>query len=64
MATYITIDGGTTNTRIGLIKDYNLIDIIKFDVGAGMDKGTVLWTRGRFYRPEIGRQENRPPVLY
>ena len=20
-------------------------------------------TRGRFYRPEIGRQENRPPVL-
>ena len=38
MATYITIDGGTTNTRIGLVKDSKLIDIVKLNVGAGSGK--------------------------
>lgn len=31
---YITIDGGTTNTRISLVKDLEVIDTIKLSVGA------------------------------
>lgn len=32
--TYITVDGGTTNTRVSLIKDKRLIDSVKLNVGA------------------------------
>lgn len=35
MANYITIDGGTTNTRISLIADYQIIDMLQYPVGAG-----------------------------
>lgn len=35
MASYITIDGGTTNTRIRLLKEQNVIDEILLDTGAG-----------------------------
>ncbi len=34
MSSYITIDGGTTNTRITLIQDKELIDSIKLNIGA------------------------------
>lgn len=34
MANYITIDGGTTNTRISLVKDGQIIDTLKIPVGA------------------------------
>ncbi len=34
MANYIAIDGGTTNTRINLVKDYKIADSLKFSVGA------------------------------
>ncbi|MBQ4087122.1 MAG: 2-dehydro-3-deoxygalactonokinase [Clostridia bacterium] len=34
MANYITIDGGTTNTRVGLVLDGNLIETVKIPVGA------------------------------
>ena len=34
MSIYITIDGGTTNTRINLIKSGTIIDSIKLNIGA------------------------------
>ena len=34
MANYITIDGGTTNTRLYLVCDYKIIDSIKLNIGA------------------------------
>ncbi|MBR1969453.1 MAG: 2-dehydro-3-deoxygalactonokinase [Clostridia bacterium] len=44
MSFYITIDGGTTNTRINLVKDNNVVDAIKINVGAkkGIDGKTLL----------------------
>ena len=44
MANYITIDGGTTNTRISLVKDYSVIGRVKFPVGAraGIGNGSIL----------------------
>ena len=44
MADYITIDGGTTNTRINLVENGAVVDRLKFNVGAknGSDlKGTI-----------------------
>ena len=32
MAEYITVDSGTTNTRISLVKDCVIIDVLKFKV--------------------------------
>ena len=34
MSTYITIDGGTTSTRVNLLQNENIIDTIKFNIGA------------------------------
>ena len=34
MANYITIDGGTTNTRISLVCDGQIIDTKKYNIGA------------------------------
>ena len=44
MNTYITIDGGTTNTRISLVKDGKVADILKNKVGArnGIDDRQLL----------------------
>jgi len=44
MANYITIDGGTTNTRISLVKDNNVIDTIKLQIGAkaSIDNNSLL----------------------
>ena len=44
MASYITIDGGTTNTRISLVEDLKITDMLKFNVGAraGIDDKTIL----------------------
>ena len=39
MANYITIDGGTTNTRLSLVKDHEIKDTIKFNVGARAESG-------------------------
>lgn len=42
MANYITIDGGTTNTRITLLKNSEIAEVMKVDVGAGRsDKETI-----------------------
>jgi len=37
MTNYITIDGGTTNTRISLVRDFNVIDTVKYSVGAASE---------------------------
>lgn len=44
MSTYITVDGGTTNTRISLVRDMKVEDTIKFNIGAriGIDNNTML----------------------
>ncbi len=38
MANYITVDGGTTNTRLYLVKDRCVVDTVKLNVGAGNGK--------------------------
>lgn len=35
MANYISIDGGTTNTRISLVIDNKIVDAKKYNIGAG-----------------------------
>ena len=44
MSDYITIDGGTTNTRISLVSDRKVIDTMKCNVGArkSIDNKTLL----------------------
>jgi len=44
LADYITIDSGTTNTRISLVVDYKVIDTMAFNVGAkkGIDNKGIL----------------------
>ena len=44
MANYITIDGGTSNTRISLVQDFKVIDRVKVPVGAraGIGNGSIL----------------------
>lgn len=44
MADYITIDGGTTNTRISLVKNHETKDIVRLNVGArsGMENRSIL----------------------
>ncbi len=44
MKNYIVIDGGTTNTRIGLARDKKISDIISVNVGArkGIDDKNIL----------------------
>ena len=46
MSIYITIDGGTTNTRVNLVKDGQVIECIKLGVGArvGIENGNLLRT--------------------
>lgn len=45
MSIYITIDGGTTNTRISLVKDMKVEDTLKFNIGAriGIDNKSMLY---------------------
>lgn len=44
MPDYMTIDGGTTNTRISIVSEGKVIDTLRFHVGAraGIDSKTVL----------------------
>ena len=44
MANYITIDSGTTNTRVSLVAHGRITDVRKFNVGAkkGMENGQLL----------------------
>ena len=44
MTNYITIDGGTTNTRLTLVKDGKCVDTVKYNVGAraGIDDKSAL----------------------
>ena len=37
MKNYITIDGGTTNTRIHLVQDEKVVQSIKFSIGANQE---------------------------
>lgn len=37
MKNYITIDGGTTNTRVHLVQDKNVVQSIKFSIGANRE---------------------------
>jgi len=45
MSVYITVDSGTTNTRISIVKDLKVIDTLKYNVGArlGIDSNTILY---------------------
>lgn len=45
MAIYLTVDGGTTNTRISLVRNGNVIDKAKYKIGAaiGCDKKDLLY---------------------
>ena len=40
MAIYITVDGGTTNTRLYLVKDHKVVDSLK--LSDGLEKGVEL----------------------
>jgi 2-dehydro-3-deoxygalactonokinase len=44
MASYITIDGGTTNTRLSLVADGKIIQTLKYNVGAriGIENKDIL----------------------
>ncbi len=44
MANYITIDGGTTNTRLTLVTDGKCVDTVKYNIGAraGIEDKTAL----------------------
>lgn len=44
MSNYIAIDGGTTNTRIALVRDDIVVDTIRIDIGAriGIDNPDLL----------------------
>jgi len=46
MNIYITIDGGTTNTRVNLVKDLKITDTVKISAGAraGIDNKNLLKT--------------------
>lgn len=41
MADYITVDGGTTNTRIYLVHDEKVVDSAKFNIGATAGKSAL-----------------------
>lgn len=41
MANYITVDGGTTNTRLYLVKNRCVVDTLKLTVGAGNGKAAL-----------------------
>ena len=44
MANYITVDGGTTNTRLTLVLNGKCVDTVRYNVGAraGIDDGSLL----------------------
>ena len=44
MSNYIAIDGGTTNTRINLVKDYLVTDTVNYNIGArkGIENKEIL----------------------
>ena len=44
MSNYIAIDGGTTNTRINLVKDYLVTDTLSYNIGArkGIENKEIL----------------------
>ena len=41
MAIYITVDGGTTNTRLSLVSAGDVVDTVKYAVGAAMGREAV-----------------------
>jgi activator of 2-hydroxyglutaryl-CoA dehydratase len=42
MSIYISVDSGTTNTRIALVKDNKIIKTLKYNVGASKSIGEAL----------------------
>ena len=41
MAIYITVDGGTTNTRLTLVSDGEILDTVKYSAGAAAGRAAV-----------------------
>jgi 2-dehydro-3-deoxygalactonokinase len=41
MAIYITVDGGTTNTRLTLVSDGEILDTVKYSAGAATGRAAV-----------------------
>ena len=41
MSLYLTIDGGTSNTRIHLVKDKKIIDSTELNIGARANIGNI-----------------------
>lgn len=63
MSNYIAIDGGTTNTRISLVTDNKIVDVIKFNVGAGkgIENKNILRDTIKSGIDEILKKNNRQP---
>ena len=55
MKIYITIDGGTTNTRISLVKDGNLEKAVKIPVGAKKSIGGNEELKNQFTVRRVAR---------
>lgn len=65
MRNYITIDGGTTNTRVNLVKDGSVINSVKLSVGArvGMDNKSFLITEIKKAVAKLSDGENIEKIL-
>lgn len=60
MPNYITVDGGTTNTRISLVQNGKITDVLKFAVGAskGIEDSGILKTTIRCGIEDILKKNN------
>lgn len=65
MRNYITIDGGTTNTRVNLVKDGSVVNSVKLSVGArvGMDNKSFLITEIKKAVAKLSDGENIEKIL-
>ncbi len=58
MKNYITIDGGTTNTRIHLVRDLQVVASIKFGIGTGKEYESERWHQIKNGIAEILKNNN------
>ncbi len=58
MKNYITIDGGTTNTRIHLVRDLQVVESIKFGIGTGKKYESERWHQIKNGITEILKNNN------
>lgn len=65
MKNYITIDGGTTNTRVSLIKDEKIVKTIKLAIGArvGIDNKKLLVSEIKKAVEQLGNGEPIERIL-